>query len=422
MEPSYPSASLSRLLKNTLAVVLAGGRGTRLHQLTRNQSKPAVPFGGSYRLIDFPLSNCINSGVRRIAVVTQYEAHTLIRHLQRGWSFLRAEFGEHVDVWPAQQQTDDDSWYSGTANALFQNLHTIRQHAPEYILVLGGDHVYKQDYSIMLAEHVGHRADVSVACIEVPIDQASQFGVVQVDPQGRVLDFQEKPRVPATIPGDPQHALVSMGVYVFSRDCIHAELERDALKAASSHDFGRDLLPSMVSGHKVMAHRFADSCVRGIQAAESYWRDVGTLDAYWQANIDLTAAAPAIDLSDAGWPIWTGQQQPVAAKFVAGDRGQQAVAIDSLVAAGCTVAGAKLRRSLLFQDVRVGSDAALEDTIVLPGAEIGRGCRIRRAIVDAGCRLPADTIVGEDPAVDALTYHRTTDGVTVVSIVPGPRQ
>ncbi|MFC1525953.1 glucose-1-phosphate adenylyltransferase [Candidatus Latescibacterota bacterium] len=407
--------ALSHLLKNTLAVVLAGGRGSRLQHLTENQSKPAVPFGGSYRLIDFPLSNCINSGVRRVAVVTQYKAHTLIKHVQRGWGFLRSEFGEYVEVWPAQQQTHEESWYAGTADAVFQNLYTIREHGPDHVLVLGGDHAYKQDYSIMLAEHAARRADLTVACTVVPREEAKDFGVVTVDGEGRILDFQEKPKAAAAIPGDPQHALVSMGVYVFSGECMDEQLKRDALTAESSHDFGRDLLPFMVSGHRVMAHRFAESCVRAADEQEAYWRDVGTLDAYWRANLDLTAATPALDLCDAEWPIWTCQQQPAAARFLSGEGDQAGTVINSLVAAGCVISGAAIRGSLLFRDVDVRPHALVEDSVVLPGAQIGEGCRIRRAIIDANCCLPERTVVGEDPPRDGRMFHRTDSGVTVVS-------
>ena len=414
-QQDYSLTDLNRLLKSTLAVVLAGGRGTRLHHLTENQSKPAVPFGGNFRLIDFPLSNCINSGIRRVAVVTQYKAHTLIKHVQRGWGFLRSEIGEHVEVWPAQQQTQDESWYSGTADAVFQNLYTIREHAPDFVLILGGDHVYKQDYSIMLSEHVARHADLTLACTEVPIGEATAFGVVSIDAKGRVLDFQEKPQVPAPIPGDPQHALVSMGVYLFSGDCMDEQLKRDAVVAESSHDFGRDLLPFMVSGHRVMAHRFPDSCVRPAGDTEAYWRDVGTLDAYWEANLDLTAVMPALDLYDDEWPIWTYQPQRPPAKFLFDEDHRRGMATDSLVAAGCVVSGATVRRSLLFRDVRVEAGALIEDSVVLPDAQIGSGCRIRKAIVDANCRIPEGIIIGEDPAGDASAFYRTDSGVTIVS-------
>ena len=412
----YGLTALTHLLKNTLAVVLAGGRGSRLHHLTENQSKPAVPFGGNFRLIDFPLSNCINSGIRRVAVVTQYKAHTLIKHVQRGWGFLRSEIGEYVEVWPAQQQTHDKSWYSGTADAVFQNLYTIREHAPALVLILGGDHVYKQDYSIMLAEHVARCADLTIACAEVPVQEATDFGVVTVDDEGRILDFQEKPRIPAAIPGDPEHALVSMGVYLFSGNCMDEQLKRDALMAESSHDFGRDLLPFMVSRHRVIAHRFADSCVRSAGAPEAYWQDVGTLDAYWKANINLTAVTPALDLYDDGWPISTYQPQRPAAKFLFDEDGRRGVATDSLVAAGCVISGGTVRRSVLFGDVRVHAGALVEDSVVLPDAQIGPGCRIRKAIVNASCRIAERTIIGEDPSGDARAFHRTDSGLTIVSL------
>ncbi len=412
---NYGTRDFSRLLKCTLAVVLAGGRGTRLAHLTENESKPAVPFGGNFRLIDFPLSNCVNSGIRRIAVVTQYKAHTLIKHIQRGWNFLGGEFGEYVEVWPAQQQTAEEAWYRGTADAVFQNLHTIREHAPEYVMILGGDHVYKQDYSIMLAEHVARRADLTVACTEVPREEATEFGVVTADEEGRVSDFQEKPKDPAPIPGDPRHALASMGVYVFSGDCMDAQLKRDALMAESSHDFGRDVLPYMVPRSRVMVHRFAESCVRTGDAGEAYWRDVGTLDAYWKANLDLTTITPALDLYDTRWPIWTYPQRRPAAKFLFDDGDRRGMAVDSVVAEGCIVSGATVRRSLLFRDVRIEAHTLVEDSVVLPGAEIERCCCIRKAIVGTNCRVPEGTIVGEDPSRDARLFHRTDSGVTVVS-------
>jgi glucose-1-phosphate adenylyltransferase len=404
----------SRLLKSTLAIVLAGGRGGRLHPLTENQSKPAVPFGGNFRLIDFPLSSCINSGVRRVAVVTQYEAHTLIKHVQRAWGSLRSEFGEYVEVWPAQQQTHDESWYTGTANAVFQNLSTIKEHAPAYVLVLGGDHVYKQDYSIMLAEHCASGADVTVACTTVPRDEATEFGVVAIDGEGRIVDFQEKPEDPPAIPGDPKHALASMGIYVFSGECMDEHLKRDALVSESSHDFGRDVLPFMVARNYVMAHRFEESCVFPESTREAYWRDVGTLDAYWRANLDLTAAMPLIDLDDSEWPIWTYQQQNAAAKFVSEDGDRRGVVTNSLVAAGCVVSGATLLRCVLSWGVRVHCDAHVEDSVVLPGAEIGRGCRIKMAIVDANARVPDGTVVGEDASSDTRGFYRTDSGVTVI--------
>ncbi len=412
---NHRATDLNRVLKSTLAIVLAGGRGTRLQHLTENQSKPAMPFGGNFRIIDFSLSNCINSGVRRVAVVTQYKAHTLIKHVQRGWGFLRSEFGEYVEVWPAQQQTSEQSWYRGTADAVFQNLQTIREHSPAYILILGGDHVYKQDYSIVLADHVARHADMTVACTEVPREEASDFGVVTVDMEGRILEFQEKSKAPAAIPGDSQHALVNMGVYVFSGEYMHEQLKRDALMAESSHDFGKDLLPFMVPRHRVMAHRFTESCVRTAGKQEAYWRDVGSLDAYWKANLDLIAITPALDLYDTEWPIWTYQRQRPAAKFLFDEEDRRGMAIDSVVAAGCVVHGATVRRCLLFSDVRVNSDALVEDSVVLPGAEIGRRCRIRNAIIDANCCVPEGTVVGEDSSRDAKMFHRTDSGVTLVS-------
>jgi len=411
----YHVTDPNRLLKSTLAVVLAGGRGTRLHCLTENESKPAVPFGGNFRLIDFPLSNCINSGIRRVAVVTQYKAHTLIKHVQRGWGFLRSEFGEYVEVWPAQQQTGDESWYRGTADAVFQNLYTIREHAPAYVLILGGDHIYRQDYSIMLAEHVARRADLTVACTEVPREEAASFGVVTVDAEGRVLDFQEKPKAPAAIPGDPQHAFVSMGVYVFSGDCMHEQLRRDAVAAESSHDFGRDVLPFMVHRHRVMAHRFSESCVRAPGAQEAYWRDVGTLDAYWEANIDLTDVVPELDIFDADWPIWTYSALTPPAKFVHDVEGRRGIGVSSLISGGCIVSGASIRRSLLFTGAHIHSYADISNAVILPHVDVARGARLKNVIIDAGVKIPAGLVVGEDPAADTKRFRRTDAGICLIT-------
>lgn len=402
-------------LKKTLAVVLAGGRGTRLHELTEEQSKPALPFAGKFRIVDFPLSNCVNSGIRRIGVVTQYRAHTLLIHLQRGWRLLRHELNEFVEVWPAQQQTSEESWYRGTADAIYQNLKIIQDHAPEYVLVLGGDHVYKQDYGILVREHIERGADVTVACVAVPKVQARSFGVAIAEADGRIRDFVEKPADPPSIPGRPDLAFASMGIYVFTARYLFDELARDARDPSSTHDFGRDLIPRAVKHGRAAAHDFAASCIPNRGTKETYWRDVGTLDAYWEANLDLTKVTPALDMYDLGWPIWTYQPQRPAAKFVFDDNWRRGMAVDSVVSSGCIVSGGLVRRSLLFSDVRVNSFSLVEDSVILPGSDVGRHCRIRKAIVDEGCRLGERLVVGEDAAADARRFRRTESGVTLVT-------
>ncbi len=406
---------LNRALKGTLALVLAGGRGSRLMALTDDEAKPAVPFAGKFRIIDFPLSNCINSGIRRIAVPTQYKAHTLIRHIQRGWSFFRAEINEFVELWPAQQQTSDEAWYRGTADAVYQNLETIRAHDPDYILILAGDHVYRQDYSRMLAQHLELGADVTVSCVEVPLMQATGFGCVDVDENDHIIDFVEKPVNPPHIPGDPTRAFASMGIYIFNRSFLEDLLESDAADLGSAHDFGKNIIPSLIGRCKLVAHRFSDSAVRSTPDAEPYWRDVGTVDAYWEANLDLVNVTPALDLYDHSWPIWTYQEQLPSAKFVFDNEQRRGMAVDSLVSGGCIISGATVRRSLLFSNVRVNSFSLVEDTMVLPGADIGRNCRIRRAIIGTRCRVPEGLVVGEDPHLDASRFHVTEAGVTLIT-------
>lgn len=406
---------LNKALKNTLALVLAGGRGSRLMHLTENQSKPAVSFAGKFRIIDFPLSNCINSGIRRIGVATQYKAHTLIQHIQHGWSFLRAELKEFVEIWPAQQQTDEVSWYRGTADAVFQNINVIKGHDPQYVLILAGDHVYKQDYSRLLAQHISRGADVTVSCIEVPRKDAMAFGVVNADAEGNILGFLEKPADPPCIPGQPDKSYASMGIYVFNADFLYEQLYRDNKLAHSSRDFGQDIIPYLVGRCKLMAHRFADSCVVSIGQSEAYWRDVGTIDAYWSANIDLTTVTPSLDLYDKDWPIWTDQAQSPAAKFVFNKGERRGMAIDSLVSAGCVVSGGLVQGSLLFSNVRVNSYARVEDSVILPGCDIGRHARVRKVVMARNCRIPAGMIIGEDAAEDARRFYRSEGGVTLVT-------
>ncbi|MBR7158412.1 MAG: glucose-1-phosphate adenylyltransferase [Alphaproteobacteria bacterium] len=405
---------LNSTRKDTLALVLAGGRGSRLKQLTDNQSKPAVPFGGKFRIIDFPLSNCINSGIRRIGVLTQYRAHTLIKHLQRGWSFLQPELNEFVEIWPAQQQTSGETWYQGTADAVFQNIEVILEHNPKYILILAGDHIYKQDYSKMLADHIDSDAQASVACIDVPIQSAKEFGVVGVDDQDNIINFVEKPIDPPSIPGRPDRAFASMGIYIFNADFLIDLLRKDAEDSNSSHDFGKDILPSLVGKAKLHAHRFNKSCVYN-KEDEPYWRDVGTLDAYWSANIDLTYVVPDLDLYDSSWPIWTFQEQLPAAKFVFESELRTGMALRSLVSSGCIISGSLIKGSLLFTNVLVHSFALVEDSVVLPNCVIHRNARVHKAILSAGCVVPRGLVVGEDPEFDKKYFYHTENGITLVT-------
>ncbi|VBB68661.1 Glucose-1-phosphate adenylyltransferase [invertebrate metagenome] len=412
---------LHNTIKSTFALVLAGGRGTRLMQLTDDEAKPAMPFGGKFRIIDFPLSNCINSGIRQIAVLTQYKAHTLIQHIQRGWGFLRAEINEFVELWPAQQQLDTAVWYQGTADAVYQNLQLIRSRMPQYILVLAGDHVYKQDYSRLLAYHMEKGADVTISCLEVPLQDAVGFGVVGVDGADRITSFIEKPKAPPAIPSRPECAFASMGIYVFNTAVLIRELEQDARDSSSSHDFGKDIIPNLVArSGKVVAHRFADSCVHCVVQRENgqmapYWRDVGTVDAYWAANIDLTTVTPELDLYDASWPIWTYQVQQPAAKFVFDSDDRRGTAVDSVLSAGCIVSGGTVRRSLLFSTVRVNSYSLVEDTVVLPCSDIGRHCILKKCIIGSNCRIPEGLIVGQDTEEDAKRFYRTDSGITLIT-------
>jgi len=396
-------------------LVLAGGRGSRLKALTDWHAKPAIPFAGKFRIIDFALSNCINSGIRRISVMTQYKAHSLIQHIQRGWGFLRGEFNEFIELLPAQQRTEGENWYRGTADAVFQNLDIIRHHAPDYVLVLAGDHVYKMDYGKMLANHIAQDAVVTVACIEVPIAKASDFGVMVVDDKGMVLRFDEKPAHPVSVPGRPDVALASMGIYIFNAELLYELLERDSALLGSQHDFGRDLIPSLVGQATVIAHRFEDSCVMDGGAEEAYWRDVGTIDAYWEANIDLCRVTPALNMYDESWPIWTDIKQNPPAKFVFDSDDRRGMAVDSLVSGGCIISGAVVRRCMLFSGVRVNSYCVVEDSVVLPDVELGRHSRVRRAIIDSGCVVPPDMVVGEDPVLDAKRFFRTEKGITLVT-------
>lgn len=404
-----------QLARKTLGLVLAGGRGSRLAHLTDFRAKPAVYFGGKFRIIDFALSNCLNSGVRRIGVLTQYKSHSLLRHLQRGWSFLRNEFHEFIDLLPAQQRMDEEFWYRGTADAVYQNLDILSGHNPQYILVLAGDHVYKMDYAKLIADHVAMDARCTVACVEVPVSDASAFGVMHTDLQRRVVAFLEKPADPPSIPGKPDSALASMGVYVFDAEYLYEALRQDCANPASSHDFGRDLIPSMVALGHVMAHPFEMSCVRSTPEAPSYWRDVGTVDAYWQANLDLTDKLPELDMYDVEWPIWTYQEQLPPAKFVHDEDGRRGHAIDSLVSGGCIISGARVRRSVLFSSVHIHSFASVEQSVLLPQVDVGESCELRRVVVDKGCHIPAGMRIGFDATEDARCFHRTEQGVVLVT-------
>ena len=412
-----PTDTLARLQlpKRAFAIVLAGGRGARLKQLTNRRAKPAVYFGGKFRIVDFALSNCLNSGIRQIGIATQYKSHSLLRHLQRGWSFLKTEMNEFIDLMPAQQRVTEEAWYRGTADAVFQNLDIIRDRRPQFIVVLAGDHVYKMDYSLLLTDHVERGAQCTVACIEVPIANASGFGVMAVDKSRRITNFIEKPANPPALPGNSERALASMGIYVFNAQYLYDALARDLADPASSHDFGKDIIPRAVRGGEAVAHPFAGSCVMGGATKEPYWRDVGTIDAYWEANIDLTAVEPSLDMYDRTWPILTYQEQLPPAKFVFNQDGRRGMALDSLVSGGCIISGATIENSLLFSRCRVNSYCKLQQAVLLPEVSVGRHARLTRVVIDHGCRIPEGMVIGEDPIEDAKRFERTDNGVTLVT-------
>jgi len=412
-QDSTSSRFISALTKNTVALILAGGRGSRLRDLTNWRAKPAVPFGGKFRIIDFPLSNCINSGIRRIGVVTQYKSHSLNQHIQRGWGFLRGEFNEFVELWPAQQRIQEQ-WYKGTADAVFQNLDILRVLSPEYVLILAGDHIYKMDYGQMLAAHVRNKADMTVACINVPIEDAKAFGVMGVDSDDRVVSFIEKSPNPPGLPDNPDQALASMGVYVFNAAFLYEQLIRDSDDSSSAHDFGRNIIPYLINKYRVYAHRFNDSCV-GATDGNYYWRDVGTIDAYWEANMELTKVVPELNLYDSNWPIWTYQEQLPPAKFVFNNEERCGRAVDSLVSGGCIISGSKVARSVLFSDVRINSYSTIEDAVILPKVDIGRYVTLRRVVVDRGARIPDGTEIGVDPEQDRKRFYVSEKGITLVT-------
>ncbi|CAK0761518.1 glucose-1-phosphate adenylyltransferase [Gammaproteobacteria bacterium] len=409
----YPTPKprfVSRLTRNTLALILAGGRGSRLMQLTQWRAKPAVPFAGKFRIIDFPLSNCVNSGIRRIGVLTQYMAHPLILHIQQGWGSGRPEFGEFVELLPAQQRTGA-SWYAGTADAVYQNLDILRRHDPDFLLVLAGDHVYKMDYGEMIADHVKHGADMTVGCIELPTDQAKGLGIMSVDDQGNVVRFAEKPENPECIPGRPGISLGSMGIYVFNKDFLYDQLLRDHDTSSSSHDFGKDIIPYVINKHRVYAYPFRDT-QSGVQA---YWRDVGTVDAFWEANLELIGVDPELNLYDEKWPIWTYQAQLPPAKFVFDDDGRRGMAVDSMVSGGCIMSGSTTRHSLLFSNVKVHSYATVEDSVLLPNVDIARHAVVRRAVIDEGCSIPTGMKIGVDLEADRKRFYVTEKNVVLVT-------
>jgi len=401
--------------RSTMAYVLAGGRGSRLMELTDRRAKPAVYFGGKSRIVDFTLSNALNSGIRRLAVATQYKAHSLIRHMQRGWNFLRTERNESFDILPASQRVSEDRWYMGTADAVYQNIDIIDGYAPEYLLILAGDHVYKMDYERMLVQHVNSGADVTVACIEVPVAEAKGFGVMHVGENDRIVDFFEKPAQPPEMPDKPGFALASMGIYVFKRTFLNEQLVRDANDPHSSRDFGKDIIPFLVKHGTAVAHRFTESCVRGKTETEAYWRDVGTIDAYWEANVDLTDVVPRLDLFDQDWPIWTYGEITPPAKFVHDVEGRRGEAVSALVSGGCIVSGATVRRSLLFTGVQVHSWSSVENGVILPYVDIARGSHLKNVVVDQGVKIPAGLIVGTDPELDAQRFRRSEGGVCLIT-------
>jgi glucose-1-phosphate adenylyltransferase len=403
------------LARHALAFVLAGGRGSRLMELTDRRAKPAVYFGGKSRIIDFALSNAMNSGIRRIAVATQYKAHSLIRHLQMGWNFFRPERNESFDILPASQRVSETNWYLGTADAVYQNIDVIEGYGARFIVLLAGDHIYKMDYELMLQEHVERRADVTVGCLEMPRSESSGFGIMDVDDQGLIRSFLEKPADPPPMPGKPDKSLASMGIYIFDTKFLFDELRRDANDPNSSHDFGKDIIPYLVKNGRAVAHQFDRSCVRSNNDRRTYWRDVGTVDAYWASNIDLTDLVPELDLYDRYWPIWTHAEITPPAKFVHDEEGRRGEAVTSLVSGGCIVSGAAVRRSLLFTGVHLHSWARVENAVILPYVDVGEGARLRNVVIDRGVQIPGGLVVGEDPELDAKRFRTTQQGVSLIT-------
>lgn len=406
------SRYVSRLTRDTFALILAGGRGSRLYELTAWRAKPALYFGGKYRIIDFPLSNCVNSGIRRIGVLTQYKAHSLVRHLVRGWSHFKSELGESIEILPASQRYSED-WYQGTADAIYQNLDIIRAMKPKYVLVLSGDHVYKMDYGLMLAEHVRNGADMTVSCLEVPVEEAARsFGVMKVHADNRVIGFEEKPEHPSPIPGHEGLALASMGNYIFNTEFLCEQLLKDAQNPDSSHDFGNDIIPSIINSHRVFAYPFSDPETGG----RAYWRDVGTLNAFWQSNMEMIETQPPLDMYDPDWPLWTYQEQLPPAKFVCDSEGHRGMALESMVSGGCIITGAEVRSSVLYSQVRINSQSVVEKAVILPSVVIGKGCRLRNVIIDRACQIPDGMVIGHDHEQDRNNGFRVSDkGVVLVT-------
>ncbi|MFM2397579.1 MAG: glucose-phosphate adenylyltransferase [Pseudomonadota bacterium] len=415
MQKNESSRFVSVITKNTYAMVLAGGRGSRLHQLTDWRAKPAVPIAGKFRIIDFVLSNCVNSGIRRIGVATQYKSHSLIQHIQRGWSFLNGQFGEFVDVLPAQQRVDEEMWYQGTADAVYQNMDILRENNPEYVLILAGDHLYKMDYGKLIAFHAAKEADMTVACIEVPLEDAKAFGVMGVDNESRVVTFDEKPDNPSPMPGKADVALASMGIYVFNTKFLFEQLLRDADDPHSSHDFGKDIIPHLLqANYRLYAQSFDDSCVGG-NGNLPYWRDVGTIDAYWEANMELTKVVPDLNMYDHEWPIWTYQEQLPPAKFVFNEEDRRGMAVDSLVSGGCIISGSQVSRSLLFSNCHVHSYSEVADSVLLPNVTIGRGAIVKNAVIDKNCIIPDNMTIGVNRAEDEKRFHVSAKGIVLVT-------
>jgi len=408
------SRFISAITKNTVALILAGGRGSRLKDLTNRRAKPAVPFGGKFRIIDFPLSNCVNSGIRRIGVVTQYKSHSLIRHIQRGWGFLKAEFNEYVELLPASQQNDNEDWYKGTADAVFQNLEILKESGAEYVVILAGDHIYKMDYGQMLATHVRKNADMTIACLNVSLEDAKGFGVMAVDGEDRIVEFAEKPANPKHMPGDPTQALASMGIYVFNAQFLYEQLARDAADPNSTKDFGGDIIPYLISRARLYAHRFADSCV-GAKNGFYYWRDVGTIDAYWEANMELTRVTPELNMYDKQWPIWTYQEQLPPAKFVFQDEGRTGKATDSIISGGCLISGSCVNSSVLFSNVRVHSFCDIDSAVIMPNVVINRHAKLKNVVIDKGANVPESIEIGFDLKADKARFYVTEKGTVLVT-------
>lgn len=407
---TFAPRNVSRLTRHTMALILAGGRGRGLHDLTRWRSEPALFFGGKHRVIDFPLSNCVNSGIRRIGVLTQFGAHTLVRHLVKAWRHLNSEMGDFIDALPASQRTSE-AWYAGTADAIYQNLDLIRVNNPELVLVLAGDQVYKMDYGPLLAYHVNHQADLTVGCVQVPVAEARQrYGVMTIDRERRVQAFTEKPEEPHPIPGHPDQALASMSIYVFNTGFLFEQLIRDADTPGSNRDFARDILPHVIRQYRVFAYPFREP----MEDRQPYWRDVGTVDAYWQANIELVDASPELNLYDEQWPIRTYQLQLPPAKFEDID-GAQGMAVESMVSGGCRISGGTIQHSLLFSNVSVKARALVENSVLLPGVVVGEDCQLRKTVVESGTRIPPGTMIGHDPQLDRQIFHVTPGGVVLVT-------